>query len=533
MNTQKLFSVLFGTFLLLASLSLVSAITVTFTQTTNFESVTTGVSAITSAVPTNLAGITLSTAFAGNIVNITANVDYANLKLGKVYSTSVVVSNGTNNETIPVKIIKTFASNGSHNVSDLSLEVDIVNRGDGDSDTSWLLLDDIEVELKFSNDKSIDLKKVYFELGLFDSNGNQVSDDLLWTSEDEDKYKAGTINDGDDESYTFEFKVPSTLEDGDYILMVKAYSDDKQFALDYSSDLDNKYYNSIKIERESDDERQIVLDDVSLDQSGDIPCGTNVVLQTKAYNIGTVDQDAVKIIVYNKELGIDQDIIVTNFDTDDDAKNLEFLFTIPTSATEKKYTLDLYSLYGYDEDEDEDGEYPDSAFEDTSEKQKLTFIVKGNCYGSTKANITSVELSDSTPRAIIGNQVILEATLKNLGSSATTFTIDTLGNTQWSTLATVDPKTITLNAGESKKVSLYLEIKNSAEVGEKEFSIVASSGAFSTEQKVKLNLEKGITGSAILDHIKNNWVIYTIILVNLILIIAIILVVKSILSSKH
>ena len=101
------------------------------------------------------------------------------------------------------------------------------------------------------------------------------------------------------------------------------------------------------------------------------------------------------------------------------------------------------------------------------------------------------------------------------------------GNSAWSSLKSIDPQTLVLNAGESKTVNILLNIDADAE-GEKEFTITSTSGDKTTEQKVLLSLTKSnATSSIIANHLKANWFIYVIVLVNIILIITIIAVVKS------
>jgi len=42
--------------------------------------------------------------------------------------------------------------------------------------------------------------------------------------------------------------------------------------------------------------------------------------------------------------------------------------------------------------------------------------------------------------------------------------MDVAGVSQWATLAEIDPKTVTLNAGESKKVNIYLDVNANADM---------------------------------------------------------------------
>lgn len=535
----KFFSALLLTaFLVVAVLSLATvsaAGSLIFTQnvttgTYNASGLTGTVTVLSAPTILNEAGANIapSTSIAGSVVTFTASPDYSELDAGKPYQGTFTLTNTTSNDTVAVTIIKNFCSAGQQNTSGLSLDVDVSNKGDGEDD-SWLLLDDMEIDVTFENDKGVDLSDVMIEMGLFDSDGTNVADDLIWTSTDEEKFDAGDVDDSDNADNTFEFQVPSDLEDGDYTLMVKAYSDDDDVCISNSN---IGYYKAISIERETDDEKQISIQDLTLDLPT-AACDSVVTVTANAYNIGTEDQDAVKFFIYNRELGVSQDIVVTNFDMTDDSKILEFTFKIPANATEKVYVLDLYSMYDYDEDDDDNNDYANSAFNEKSETTKINLNVKGNCLGSAGNASVTAEFSDETPKAVVGRQVVIEATVKNTGSATTNYSVAVLGNTEWSTVDEIDPATFTLGAGESKKVSIYLDISDDAEAGEEqEFTIKVTHGSTSTSQKVMITPEKGFALSGIFDHIKDNWVIYAIVLVNLILIIAIIIVIVKMVGAK-
>ena len=68
--------------------------------------------------------------------------------------------------------------------------------------------------------------------------------------------------------------------------------------------------------------------------------------------------------------------------------------------------------------------------------------------------------------------------------------------------------------------------------GDKEFTIKATYGEQVTEQKVALAIEKrAVTQDLIINHLKENWFIYVIAAINIILIIAIIAVVRSMMKT--
>ena len=114
-----------------------------------------------------------------------------------------------------------------------------------------------------------------------------------------------------------------------------------------------------------------------------------------------------------------------------------------------------------------------------------------------------------------------------------TYTVSVFGNSAWSSLDSIDPQVVTLEAGESKEVSIALEIDEDAS-GDKELTIKASSSNNEVEQKVALSIESDEAEfDAFSGHVRKNWFIYVIVLVNIILIIAIILVIRSMVRPRE
>jgi len=541
MNTKILSSILLTAFLLVFSISAVSA--VTFTQTDNSQAVTISNATVlapnSTIVTINLEDgetATVTGTAVGQIVTFTASLNYDYADVGKVYSDTANVTNGTASQSVALAIVKSFCRNGSVNDSDLELAVDISS--DGDEDLEWAPLDTIQVDVSLDNnfdttDTIMDMNNVMFDFALFDENGKDVTNDLTWISSKEDSFEVGDIDEGDSGDHTFEFQVAPDLEDGDYTLFIKAYpdTDEDTMCIDYSSDLDSTYFQQVSVTRNNiDDENMIAFEDITVEPSN-ASCGQSVSITAKAYNLGTDKQDAVKIKLYNKVLGVNQELVIENFRTTGD-KAVDFSFDVPTNIPEGKYSLDLWAMHDYDKDDDKDDDvvdFDDDSFSEETDAETVTLKVAGNCVNSTKptsANLTA-EFSEDTPAAVAGKELVIEATITNTGSASTNYSVDVSGNSAWSTAKEIDPKTFTLSAGESKKVSIYFDVDSDAE-GEKSFTIRVNHGAIYTDFPVSpFSVEKGFSFSKITDSIKNNWIIYTIVLVNIILILAIIIVIAK------
>lgn len=558
MMKQKVSALLLLTAIL--SIVMVSAADFTFTQSTQSKAYTTTI--VEGVFPTyNLSGTYTTIKYDDGTTNIpitgTSNttdktitlsssaIDFSKLTLGKTYTGTITIANSTAplaNETKTVEIIKTFCTSQANNTNQLAIStLDITNNGEGSSDTDWLPLDDIEIKVKFENNRadndSNKLSNVYVELGIIDTTtGKNIAGDMIWTSTGSEKKKLGSLNGGDDATHIFEFKVPADADEGNYVVMVKAYpkSDEETTCIDYSET--NTYTTSIQISKETDDARIITFD---IPAQETVTCDKSIDLNLKGYNIGSDDQDAAKVILYNKALGIiNQNYVLKNFNAGD-TKTVPFTFTIPKGTKEGVYTLDLYTEYDYDKDDDKSNDneinYDDDSFSTTTDVQDIKLKVEGNCKIEVANSKITAALDAETPEPTAGKQVVVKTTVTNNGDKETTYVVSAEGYKDWATLASISSQSFTLAPGESKNIDVSLNVNSNAE-GDKEFTIKTSyENGQTTSQKVALTVAKPAvqTGiiSSVTEHVKSNSFLYIIAAINLILIIAIISIVKKSLAG--
>ena len=283
------------------TIAMVSAADLTFTKLDNseiFASSLTGTLSVDTAIDVKYSddGTTIPTdvdfSDAPN-VEVTTTSDFDKLDLG-AHTGSLIITNGTETETKSVEFVNSFCELGAIDDSDLTLEVDIDNKGEGD-DSDWLPRDTIEITVNFDNDQDEDVDDVIIELGLIEkSTGKNVADELDWISSDDEEADIGDVRDGKDTEHVFEFNVPNDISDTDYDLMIKAYpkGDEDVTCIDFSEDLNNDFYETIDVSRETDDQRQVIFEDITI--NAPIPCGEEATLTTKVYNIGSGEQEAVR-----------------------------------------------------------------------------------------------------------------------------------------------------------------------------------------------------------------------------------------------
>jgi len=463
-------------------------------------------------------------------------VTASNLKIGESSVTILAnASDGTHNSE-KINAIKSFCENGAVNDTNLILNVDITNKGDGE-DEEWLPLDTIEIEVELENNiNDVDLNDVVFALGLYQKGSTKnIAGDMIWISEDDNEIKFGDIDEDDDGLHKFEFRVdPNEIDDGDYILMVKAYpnKDEDEYCIDYSDDLEgfgnSMYTAEIEIIKESDEEKMVIIDTKKFTEPIIASCGEQVTLYTDIYNIGDEDfADQIMVSLYNSALGINLEKIATGDLDSGENTEVAFSFDIPSNAEEKQYTLEMRTYYDYDEDGDK--------YKEISKKAFFAYLkVEGNCISESTALISAKLISD---RVIAGEELIVQATITNTGEQTNTYAVNVDGHSGWSSSAKLDSQVLVLKSEESKDITMTFEIKKDVS-GEKTFNIqVVGEGEKIYTQTVSVHIEgvenRGITGFNVASLLENQNYLWVIIALNIILAIIIVIVAVRIVKRKQ
>lgn len=385
----------------------------------------------------------------------------------------------------------------SKSLNNIDLEIDITNFGEGDEE-EWFALDTIEVEVTlindFDEDDDMDLNDVTLVLGIFESDdttfSNNLAEDLIWISDDEEEFDLGDVDAEEEKSHIFEFRVdPEELTEGDYILVVKAYTDEdtdaeEGFCLDFSEDFDEEFYLEFVVEEESDTDKMVVVDVGAFPVPIEAVCGATLEITADVWNIGDEDfEDQIMVNLYSNDFDFNEEQIISgDFDAGDRAE-VTFYVDVPVNAGEKA-TLYFVTYYDYDEDDDEYGEVSEERF-------PLYLQVSGSSCVSGQAQVSAT--LESGGKA--GKDLVVKATILNSGKDSTSFTLGASGYGDWASSASVDPSTFTLASGESKEVLVTLNTKNTAE-GNNLFSLeVMSEGNLVTSQQIQVPISKSLVGS--------------------------------------
>jgi uncharacterized membrane protein len=378
-----------------------------------------------------------------------------------------------------------------------------VTEGAGEK-KEWFAFDTVEVTVKVENTGDEDLNDVSVEWGLYDAQ----SKDWTISVDETDNFN---LNSGDDQTVTVTFTLNDNmdenlqdLEKGDYIFYVRATGD-----IDAGThEGDNACSSDSETGTLKLDKDFVILKNLEIPEV--VQCDSEFHISGDAWNIGSKDQSDVYALVYNKELGINnQKVIIGDIDSFD-SSSFDFSFTIPENIAEKKYPITI-TLYDNNDD----------VYQNANNDESISTIqlnVQGGC--AAKASVNAVLESGGQA----GKSLVVKATITNTGNKVGSYSLNAAGYTGWASSATLDKSSLVLNAGESGEVLLTFNVNKDA-LGTNLFNLeVLSNDKLIVNQPVQVEITKkkwGITGNLFSGDNKYIWGIG---LLNLILIVLIIVI---------
>jgi len=401
---------------------------------------------------------------------------------------------------------------GNLTINDISIDTS------GEDEDVWKPLDEITIEVEVENDGDEEIEDVFVELGLFNDNGKNIIDELDFMNEDEEKIEVGDLDDGDDDTPTFKFKVPANFDDkGNFKLTVKVFSKksgEKNECADHSSDLSDEIFQDIEIEREDEEGKLIAFDDIVLTPS-EATCGDTISLAAEVFNLGEDEQDQVKVNLINNKLNLNLFREIREDLGEGDKKKVEFSFIVPKNAVDGTYTLELSSEYDFRR-----GDYRESSDEPTTTSLKIF-----GCSITKDKEEKKVAISASLDsEAKTGSEMSVKAIITNMGEQGADFVVTASGYESWAKLDSISEKLFNLKKGESKDITLKFMINQDA-TGEQGFVLEVRSGSdFLETREVSVNIAGEETGGQFKLDLGGNNLIWIIGVINIILIILIIVV---------
>jgi len=398
--------------------------------------------------------------------------------------------------------------------------IDFNNRGISDTefgdDDAWFPLDTIEVEIEVENNGNDDVDNIEVEWGLYNTKTNE------WVIELEDE-KDFDLKDGKDETLNIEFILNEKRLDVDF----NDLSDGKnyKFYVQATGEVDNVNNDDtcasgtedIEIVIESD---FVVLDDIDFPEI--VSCGESFQVLAEVWNIGDDDQNDVLVYIENSELGINKKVEVGDIDAFEN-EDLDTTLTIPADAKEKTHNL-VFQVY------DEDNDQYQSDFDDDDSEFVFPLTVSG-CSGSSTGETTTPGVLVSASLSSGGNageELVIKATVTNLGDSTATYTLNPAGYSEWASSASLSKSVLILTSGNSEEITITMDVKDDVS-GEKTFNLeVISDNKLVKSQPISVTIKEKAGGFSFLTGnviSKDNWYLWGIGALNIILVVIIIVVV--------
>ena len=435
-----------------------------------------------------------------------------------------ILLEGTSNLDIPPEVTTctTTGNPGDLDVRKINFQNNGMQYNTFGKDDEWFPLEEVEVEIEVENNGNDDVDDVSIEWGLW----NTKTGDWVIDIDEEDELN---IKDGDKETLTVTFTLDNDLDvdledldDGSHyrLYVVATGTVDNQTSPDTCvSDFETA---SIIIESDF-----VVLNNVEIPEV--VQCGETVQVSADAWNIGDSDQDEVSVEVFGREsvLGLTETLELGDMNAFD-RQPLSFTFNVPRNLNVQDTAGKFYALNF--QVKDEDGDVYQNDFDDDDSEFVVPFKVEGNCgIGGTGAVTVSASLVSG---GAAGEDMVIKATLTNNDVETKTYKVGAAGFTEWADSVSVDQSTVVLTAGQSRDVVFTMKVDEDAS-GNYTFFIEATSGSEVVRQPVSVNIEPKSRAGALGNLFAGqNWTLWAIVLLNIILVVVIIIVAVRVARKK-
>ncbi|MCK4521591.1 MAG: putative S-layer protein [Nanoarchaeota archaeon] len=242
------------------------------------------------------------------------------------FSVVVVVSDGSLSDT------QSFDIEVAESILGKVLEIDDVDVNEDELKPDEM----VEITIEIENNGELDIEDIELEVKLLDEDGDVVEDEYDDDLEDDLEFD---LDDGDDEEFTFTFKMPANAKDNDkYTIYVEACGEDDDGI--EQCDVDDSQ--TIKIEREKHD---VEIYSATISPSI-IQCSNSFDITMGIKNIGKKDED-VRLTVTSDELGISksEEFELEAYDEDDYKKSLSYAFAAPSDLAKGTYSITIKAEY--------------------------------------------------------------------------------------------------------------------------------------------------------------------------------------------
>jgi len=453
-----------------------------------------------------------------------SSTDVDDLSFKDDNSLNVKATNGTlNSNTITLTVDNYFYDGANKGELEVSIDRINVEKGYGEDEEYWYPFDDIELKITIDNNGEWDVENIELQLCLLDVSENKCildEDDMEISEDDFD------IDSEDDNSVLVNFNVdPSDLREGntDYTLYVSAVGEVDDSDSDYDGDDtgDSDLQEDIEIRTNEDFiifDQVVITDSSGYDNDGETSCGNEITLSANVWNIGDrdMDDDEIFVLVYNRELGINEVISFNDGINSMDWELLETTLTIPSDTDEKSYFI---KLTAYDDEDLDDNDIYENKEDEQSEFYQALKITNCGASSITQPTIRATLESE----AKVGEELVVSTIVTN-NDDTNDFIFSLSEFEDWATLVSITPQTASIDKGEFAEVSIVLK---PTVVGSHSFNINAIVNGNSYDQPVSVNIAEKKPSVNIFGEIGNTALYIITGVVTLLIVIVLVLIVKT------
>lgn len=297
--------------------------------------------------------------------------------------------------------------------------------------------DNIEIiDVTIDNEVGKDLENVFVTISVY----SQVDGDKI-INEFESEYS--DIDDNRDDQFDYAFQLPFDIIEGTYVIEYVVEAEDVDGNLSTAM-----AYDTFTVEQDSD---HLAVESITI---GEYCAGETAEFEVKIANIGTTrmdDTDDIQVKMTIGNFNFDEIIRWTEDFRSGDSELFTFNVDIPTDATSPNL-IEVAVFHDRDTDSGDDG---------ATSAQTYTLSTE-NCAEAEGADVHGIITGTSVADGAVGTPARYDLTIMNTGSSLAEYDLEVSGISGWGTSQVEPAGTITVGAGETATVYVYLTPNDNA-----------------------------------------------------------------------
>lgn len=219
------------------------------------------------------------------------------------------------------------------------------------------------------------------------------------------------------------------------------------------------------------------ITDVDFHPDGAVKAGSSVVATVRVENRGQKDED-VEVTMSVPALGVADEDDIDNLDSGDDANSEELWVRVDKCATPGDYKVVFTATADHAE----------------ASKEMTVKVVDGGLCEPEKKTVLTV--GSAASEVLAGEKAIFPVTLANEGKAEQTYVLTVDGVDGWATALVSPESVVSVKAGETSTVFVYVTPSEKTEAGQKTFTLTVKSGSDVLKQ-VALNLTVKEEGNSV------------------------------------